>query len=218
DAFIAKFDSNLEGVLAATYLGGEFMEWPGTILIDDIGNVYVTGWTRSTDFPTTPDAYDTTYNGGDDAFISKFDGNLETLLASTFLGGDSADHASYIMIGSSGNLYVTGWTGSADFPTNSEAYDTTYNGNRDAFISKFDSNLETLLSSTYLGGIDWDRANSLTIDGNGDVYVTGSTRSSDFPVTPEAFDTTLNGYYDVFISKFSFGEESTHLHKRKCRH
>ncbi len=180
----------------------------------------MTGATSSADFPTTPDAYDTSLDGNSDAFISKFDSGLENLLASTFLGGDDYDGASYIMIGSSGNLYVTGWTESADFPTTPEAYDTTYNGNRDAFISKFDSSLETLLSSTYLGGIDWDSANSLTIDGNGDVFVIGRTRSSDFPVTPEAFNPNYNGGErgDAFISKFAFGEESVHPHKRKCRH
>ncbi len=220
DAFIAKFDDNLEGVLAATYLGGDYMEWPRTILTDEIGNVYVTGWTRSTDFPTTTDAYDTDLDGDSDAFISKFDADLENLLASTFLGGDGFDGASHLMIGGDGNLYVTGWTSSTDFPTTPDAYDTTLNGAFDVFISRLNNDLKTLLSSTYLGGTDGDSANSLTIDANGYVYVTGRTRSSDFPVTPEAFDPDYNGGErgDAFISKLGFGSKTTRPHRRKCRH
>ncbi|MEC4684515.1 MAG: SBBP repeat-containing protein [Nitrospirota bacterium] len=220
DVFVSKFDGNLEGILAATFLGGEAGESSDSVFTDDSGNIYVTGLTWSPDFPVTPGAYDETYNGGGDIFVSKFDNDLENLLASTFLGGDDNDKASFVMVGSSGDLYVTGWTVSANFPTTPDAYDTTYNGDSDAFISKFDSNLETLLSSTYLGGIDRDNANSLTIDGNGDVFVTGRTKSSDFPTTAGAYDTFLDvGYYfHAFVSKFTFGKESTHPHKRKCRH
>jgi len=151
-------------------------------------------------------------------FISKFDSDLETLLASTFLGGDDSDGASSVLVSSIGDIYVVGWTSSSDFPTTPDAYDTTYNGNRDAFLSKFDSNLETLLSSSYLGGIEWDNASSLTIDSNGDVFVTGRTSSSDFPTTPGAYDTSLGAYdSDAFVSKFTFGEESGHKHKNECR-
>jgi len=196
-------------------LGASLENIPESVFIDDSGNIYVTGWTRSSDFPTTPAAYDTSLGGDFDAFISKFDSDLENLLASTFLGGDDADRACSVLVSSSGDIYVAGWTSSSDFPTTPDAYDTTYNGNRDAFLSKFDSNLETLLSSSYLGGIEWDNASSLAIDTSGDVFVTGRTSSSDFPTTPGAYDTSLLAYdSDVFVSKFSFGEECPHKHKK----
>ncbi|MGC8767656.1 MAG: SBBP repeat-containing protein, partial [Brevinematia bacterium] len=169
-------------------------------------NVYVAGRTYSTDFPTTSRAYDTSFNGGgSDAFISKFDANLSSLLASTFLGGSDNDAARAIAIDSSGNVYVAGDTDSKNFPTTSRAYDTSFNSvlYSDAFISKFDANLSSLLASTFLGGSYWDEAHTLAIDSSGNVYVAGRTESTDFPTTPGAYDTSYNGMYvDAFISKF----------------
>ena len=205
DAFVSKFDSNLQNLLASTYLGGSITyEYVYSIAIDSSGNVYVAGITFSSDFPVTPGAYDTSWNGGEfDAFVSKFDGNLQNLLASTFLGGVETDHIGSISIAASGNIYVAGHTSSSEFPTTSGAYDTTLDGEFDAFVSKFDSNLENLLASTFLGGSDTDDARSISIDSTGNVYVAGITDSLDFPVTPGAYDTSWNGGdCDAFVSKF----------------
>jgi hypothetical protein len=105
--------------------------------------MYVAGYTQSTDFPVTSNAYDNTYNGGSfDAFVSKLNSSLTTLLASTFLGGSEDDYALSIAIDTFGNVYVAGETYSADFPATFSAYDNTYNGGTfDAFVSKLDSNL-----------------------------------------------------------------------------
>jgi len=218
NAFISKFDGNLESILAATYLGGGYLEYPTALFIDDDGDVYVTGWTRSSDFPVTPEAFDTSFDGGEgDAFISKLDSDLKTLLASTFLGGDGFDGAGSIVMGGNGNLYVAGWTSSADFPTTPDTYDATLNGSYDAFIARFDGDLKTLSWSTYLGGADRDNANSLTVDIDGNVYVAGRTSSPDFPVTPEAFDSDYD-WADAFVLKFALEEEGIPPHKHKCRH
>jgi hypothetical protein len=158
-------------LLASTFLGGSGNDEAKAIAIDSSGNVYVAGWTGgSTDFPTTPGAYDTSYSNID-AFVSKLDSNLTKLLASTYLGGSNDNEAYAIAIDSSGNVYVVGMTNSKDFPTTPGAYDKIFHGSSDTFISKFDANLTQLLASTYLGGISEDVSKSIAIDSSGDVYV-----------------------------------------------
>ncbi len=175
--------------------------------IDSYGNVYVTGSTESSDFPTTPGVYDTSFNGNSDAFVSKLDRDLTSLLASTYLGGNWYDGGSAIAIDTGGNVYVTGSANSSDFPTTSGAYDTSFNGNYDAnaFVSKFDEDLTSLLASTSLGGSSGDYANSIAIDSGRNIYVTGWAYSSDFPTTPGAYDTSYSagGYYVAFVSKLN---------------
>jgi hypothetical protein len=213
DVFISKFDSGLQNLVASTFLGGSkgpdasVNDYAFYLSIDNNGNIYVVGATASSDFPVSTDAYDKILNGSLDVFISKFDSNLGNLLASTFLGGSYEDYGMALSIDSVGNIYVTGVTFSVDFPTNPIAYDGTYNGFEDVFIAKFDSNLKNLISSTYLGGSEqWggDKPYSIALDLSGNVYVAGSTHSSDFPITPNAYDTKLSpGRDSAFISKLS---------------
>ena len=210
DVFISKLNSTLSSLLASTYLGGSSSETGYAIAIDSSDNVYVTGYTNSDDFPTTSGAYDDTSDSNSgyyDVFISKLNSSLSSLLASTYLGGSSSETGYGIAIDSSDNVYVTGETGSNDFPTTSGAYDTTFKKgfSYDVFISKLDSTLSSLLASTYLGGYDFDRGGAIVIDSSNSVYVMGQTYSSDFPTTNGAYDV----YYrnrdddplDVFVSK-----------------
>ncbi len=203
DIFVSKFNNGLTNLLASTFLGGNADENGYSIAIDADGNVYVTGETLSANFPTTPDAYDTSYNGGYcDVFVSKFNSGLTSLLASTFLGGYSNDHATAIAIDAGGNVYVAGSTSSTDFPTTPGAYDTTPNGGSDVFVSKFNSGLTNLLMSTFQGGSRADYGNSIAVSALGYVYVTGETLSPDFPVTTGAYDTSYHRCEDVFVSRF----------------
>ena len=126
---------------------------------------------------------------------------IDPLLASTFVGGSSDDYVGAIAIDSSGNVIIAGSTRSIDYPVTEGAYDTTHNGGVDAMISKLDSDLSNLLSSTLIGGSVSDVANALAIDSTGNVIIAGNTISPDYPTTEGAFDTVLDGFRDVFISK-----------------
>ncbi|HDH05702.1 MAG TPA: choice-of-anchor D domain-containing protein [Nitrospirae bacterium] len=202
DVFVSKFDSNLSSLLSSTFIGGigNVNDYAEALAIDSSGDVFVAGRTHSSGYPTTIGAYDTVHNGYHDAFVSKFDSNLTSLLLSTFIGGSDYDDAEALAIDSSGNVFVAGGTRSSDYPTTEGAYDTVYNSS-DVFVSKLDSRLSSLVSSTFIGGSTYDYAYALAIDSSGDVFVAGWTGSSDYPTTVGAYDTTFNGSYDVFISK-----------------
>ncbi|GAN33996.1 MAG: hypothetical protein DYG83_13515 [Candidatus Brocadia sp. AMX2] len=205
DVFISKLNWNLTSILASTFLGGSRSDSASSITIDSSGDIYVAGYTWSSDFPTTPGTYDSSYNnsGYYDIFVSKLKGDLSSLLASTYLGGSAYNYGNAIAIDPSGNVYVTGGTLSSDFPISTDAYDTSFDGGSDIFISKFNSGLTTLLASTYLGGSSNESAYSMTIDLDGNIYVAGDTQSSDFPTSTTAYDTSFNGSNDVFIAKLS---------------
>ncbi|WP_457643473.1 S-layer homology domain-containing protein [Persephonella sp.] len=135
---------------------------------------------------------------------------IDPLLASTYLGGSDIDWANSLALDSSGNVYVAGKTTSADFPVTAGAYDESFSAG-DAFISKLSQDLSTLIASTYLGGIMDDYATSIALDSSGNVYVTGGTYSTDFPVTAGAYDNTSNGDCDAFVSKLSSDLSGTHI-------
>jgi hypothetical protein len=206
DVFISKINGDLTNLLSSTYLGGSLSD-VAIIFPGSNGDVYVVGTTLSSNFPTTPGAYDTSYNGGDydiDIFLSRLSGDLTSLIASTYLGGSSLD--TFYAIGamamdSYSNVYVFGVTSSPDFPTTPGAFDTSFNGDIDTFVSKFNGNLTNLLASTYLGGTSRDEAYGMTRDSDGNVYVFGTTSSSNFPTTPGAYDTS-NKPGCTFVSKF----------------
>ena len=202
----------IDPLLASTFIGGSDDDIGYSITTDLQGNVYITGATLSVDYPATIGAYDPTYNGGWDVFVSKFNNSLATLLASTFIGGTHDDEGFSIAINMmSDYVYVTGRTKSVDYPATPGAYDTTYNGGWDVFVSKLDINLANLLASTYIGGnIDGSTApgsgdeggHDIALEFSGVIYVTGWTDSLDYPTTPGAYDITYNGgISDVFVSK-----------------
>ena len=129
-----------------------------------------------------------------------------TLAYSTYLGGSDKDYGSEIAVDASGAVYVTGYTFSSNFPTTPGAFQTTYGGSGDAFITKLNADGSAPVYSTYLGGSNADQGSGVALDSSGSGYVTGITYSCDFPTTSGAFQTTFGGgSFDAFISKFSFG-------------
>ena len=165
-------DPALDTMMASTLFGGGSSNYAASLVLDSLGNVYLAGDTDSPDFPTTIGAYDrkinpevygdppSWYHGyPDDIFVSKFNGDLTQLLASTFLGGDEGDwwdtpddSALALALDSAGNVLVSGVTKSPDFPTTQGAYDRSYSDYGDAFVARLDANLSKLLASTLLGG------------------------------------------------------------------
>ena len=201
DAFVAILDSDLTAVEASTFLGGSGVDGGHEVALDGM-HVCVCGRTGSSEFPTTLGAHDETYNGGEcDVFISKLDGGLATLEASTFLGGTYRDYPNSLIVDGD-HVYVAGETDSPDFTTTLGAYEESYNGgDADGFIARLDTGLAQLEASTFIGGGDVDWVLQMTLD-EGCVYVTGETSSSDFPVTMGAYDEGYNGgECDTFIAQ-----------------
>ncbi len=199
DAFVAKFSA--EGsLLWSTYLGGRDEDEGNGIAVDGSGNTYVVGVTLSSNFPRK-NGWDVTL-GWEDAFVTKFSAD-GSLLWSTFLGGNDGEDGLGIAVDAAGDAYVTGYTTSANFPTQN-GWDKTYNGSNDAFVAKFGTG-GSLLWSTYLGGRGPEWGYGIAVDGAGNAYVTGETSSLNFP-TRNGWDTTYNGsgggYGDAFVAKF----------------
>ncbi|PIP26193.1 MAG: hypothetical protein COX31_03610 [Candidatus Moranbacteria bacterium CG23_combo_of_CG06-09_8_20_14_all_40_16] len=211
DVFVSKLDDDLSSLIASTFLGGSASDGPGSetsgsndIVIDNLNNVYIAGDTYSSNFPTTSVAYDQTHNGYSDAFIAKFDEDLSTLSASTFLGGSGYEYSYSMILDGSNNIYLAGKVDyGGDFPIVG-GYDDTHGGANvnDAFIAKFSNNLSSLEASTFLGGSSEDVSYGISMGiSDSYVYVTGTTSSSDFPTTLYAYDKTPSGGSDVFISR-----------------
>jgi len=185
-----------------SYLGGSDTEYGRGVAIDNSGNCYLTGCTKSVDFPTTG-GFDTSYGGGTnvgDVYVAKVTAS-GTLAWSSYLGGSNDDEGLGIGVDAAGNCYIAGCTMSADFPTPG-GFDTTFGGGQyenDAFIAKVTPS-GALAWSSYLGGSRNDRAFAMAVDGSGTCYVTGDTESSDFPIV-DGFDTSPGGNEDAFIAK-----------------
>ena len=221
-AFVAKLNPTGTAFVYATYLGGaQFSNVNGTdddrvsgIAIDSAGNAYLTGSAESHDFPVTPGAFQTTNfvppgnpltNVPVTCFVTKLNATGSALIYSTYLGGHTTDRGKAIAIDSQGNAYITGGTGSTDFPTTPGAFQRTPSG---AFITKLNPTGTALVYSTYLGGSAGGEAEGIALDSAGNAYVTGSTEASDFPVTPGAFQTTNHkqvgsGSPTVFVTKLN---------------
>jgi len=195
DAFVVKFSSS-GSLLWSTYFGGSGTEDGYSIALSSDGSCYVTGNTASGDFPTL-NAYNNT-NDGVDAYVAKFS-TSGSLLWSTYLGGKDDDLGYGIDVTSDGSCYTIGFTKSTNFPT-LNAYNDTYGGSSDVFITKFSSS-GSLVWSTYLGGKNNDFGYDIAVDDSNSCYVTGETESSNFPIL-NAYDSTID-LLDVFVAKFS---------------
>lgn len=210
NAFVTKLNLTGSNLIYSTYLGGSISD-TGTAIALNGNNAYVTGFTSSSDFPITPGAFQKTLNGAGsnpsngftDAFATQLNADGTGLVYSTFLGGSNDDSGNGIAVDSRGNAYIAGTTSSTNFPITTDAIQTTLNGTSNAFVSKLDPTGKNLLFSTYLGGNGSDIAWSINVDNSGNAYVVGTTSSSTFPTTPSAFQTSLKGASDAFVTKIA---------------
>jgi hypothetical protein len=182
-----------------------------SIAIDSYGNSYITGWTKSSNYPTTNNAYQTTLGSSyGNAFVTKLNSAGSALIYSTLIGGsgntsfETGDQGNSIAIDINGNAFITGQASSLNYPTTPGVFQTTFAGsNFDAFVTKLNPSGSELLYSSYLGGNSYDIGNSIAIDAGGNAYITGGTYSSNYPVTNGAFQNTLGGYENVFVTKMN---------------
>lgn len=208
-AFVTKIDTTAAGAASlvwSTFLSGTGAgNAAGYALAADAEGAVLTGPAGTSDFPTTPGAYDRTSTGGD-AFVTRIAPNGASLVWSTFLGGPSGiDYGSGIAVDAEGVVTVVGRADSTDFPTTADAISASLNGSSDAFVARLSPTGAALLSSTYFGGSEGEEAISVSVVAPDEVVVVGRVQNStDFPTTPGAFDRTLEGFSDAFISRLEF--------------
>lgn len=219
DILVVKLNPSGSALVYDAVFGGSGIDSSTAIVVDAAGNVYVAGSTFSSDFPTTPNAFQPTSGGGcsitadscGDAFVSKINAAGNTLLYSTYLGGSGGERGNSIALDTAGNIYVTGGTNSSasrlrPFPISFEAVQTIYGGGLfDAFVVKLNAS-GSLAYSTFLGGNEEERGTSLVLDASNNAYVTGFTRSLNFPTVnavQAAKGDSERIFYDAFVTKLN---------------
>lgn len=229
DVGILKYDSVGQNLLYATYVGGLQSESPHSLVMVPNGDLLVLGTTSSENFPTTPNAINRSFSGGEpvsnvityelgsDIFIARFNSDGTQLKGSTYLGGSHNDGMNPpsgpltlnygdelrgdIITDGDGNIYVSTVTSSDDFPA-VNSFQTTYNGGlTDALLLKLSPNLSQLIWGAFIGGGATDSSHTIKVDDEGNIYLAGGTTSADFPVTPGSFKSTLGGTADGWIAK-----------------
>ena len=193
-----------EAVIFSTYLGGNNFDVGNGIGVDSSGDAYIVGTTASSNFPTTANVFQSALGGPSNAFVAKLDPSGAVLLYSSFLGGSNYDYGQGMALDQYGNVYVTGYTQSTNFPT-VNPIQSGNDGNGDAFVAKVNpsaAQTDQLVYSTYLGGGSADSGQGIAVDLGGSAYVTGYTFSTNFP-TYNPLQAANGGSVDAFITKLS---------------
>lgn len=207
DAYLLRLNSLSTTMVYASYFGGAGSSTDEQVLdlaVDGSGNLYVTGVTSSSNFPVTEGVAQIWPGGlsGRNAFVAKLDSTGKSLLFSAYLGGSGDDRGTGIALDTAGNVYISGTTGSADFPVTPDALQPKFRGVTDAFVAKLSSDGSALQYAIYLGGSGQDTGAALALGPGGEVYLTGATASPNFPVTEGAQQSQPQGT-DIFVSKIN---------------
>jgi len=186
-------------IITSGYLGGNVEDAGTGITVDKKGNIYVVGYTHSTDFPVTGNTFHGTAGGYHDIFVTAYSKDGRDVLFSTFIGGTTNDYARAVVVDDNGTVFIAGSTECPDFPVKS-AFQSKLGGKYDAFVTALQPGGADLLFSSYLGGNDIDDAFGIALAGDDTrVYLTGTTQSLDFPVM-NAYQTKKAGQYDMFLT------------------
>ncbi len=217
DISISKYTPDGSTLIFATYLGGSSNEYPHSLVADEFNNLILLGTTLSPDYPTKAGSYDVTFNDSFDIVLTKFSADGTRLIGSTYIGGSHADGVNTadslrmnyadefrgeVLIDKNHDIVVASSTRSSDFPVTAGAYQTSLSGKQDGCLFRLDSNLTTLKASTYFGKPDQDAVYSLDIDSSGNIYFSGGTQSTSFPVNPLSdLGNYHGGFCDGFVGK-----------------
>jgi hypothetical protein len=209
DAFVAEFDPALSGTATrvySTYLGGSGWDIGRGIAVAPDGTLWVAGGTYSHNFPHKGSSYQASYHGEGDAFVAHINisAGSSGLEYTSYLGGSGQDEAKNVIVDPAGQVIVSGWTSSVNFPATADAMQSLYGGNTDAFVSILDpTKSPQLVYSTFFGGNGPDVPFDLKQDAAGDLYMAGFTLSNGLTTTPNAAQLTYDGSIDAFALRFS---------------
>jgi hypothetical protein len=208
DGFVTKFTADGNALIYSTYLGGNLSDVPFAMAVDGNGCAFVTGYTTSTDFPTQNPYQDSLVGSTFNVFVTKLEASGNSLVYSTYLGGELYDATSDLAIDGDGCAYIIGDTKSTDFPIKNPFQADYQGGIDDAFLTRLSPAGNTLIFSTYLGGSASDRARGIAITEDSSVYIAGQTLSTDFPIMNPY--QPYQAYVDCFVTKLAItfcGEE-----------
>jgi hypothetical protein len=207
DIFILKLKNQGDSIVYSTFINCSWnTENVVDIDVDNEGNSYIVGFTREPDFPVTPNAYKPPNMAPNsrNIFVTKLNTDGSNLIFSTLIGGTGDEMPRSLEVDSNKNIYVVGETGSSDFPVTSDALYKPINIYSTGFLFTLSSDGSELLYSTYVGGSRMDGTMGIVLDTDEEVYVMGITNSTDFPTTPEAYETSLDNDYKIYIMKILF--------------
>ena len=201
DGFVAKLTADAGALVFSTFLGGADADDGFGVVLDDSDRVLVTGGTMSSDFPTTVGAFSNSYSGAGDAFVTRLSADGTSQIWGTYFGGSGEEKGLKVAQDGSARPIFVGWTCSTDFPLAGPPLNDEYY-TCDGFLTRLSADGSVPFYSTYVGGWRDDSVFALALGDSGTVVVGGETFSSNFPTTPNAFDTSHNSpddWYDAFV-------------------
>jgi hypothetical protein len=214
DMCLSKYNTDGSQLIYATYLGGNGQDLPHSMIVNEQDHVVLLGSSNSTNYPTSTGAYDSTHNGNLDIVITSLSSDGSQLIGSTYVGGSAIDgvnvlteyyaddYRGEVILDSAGNIYVSSFSRSSNFPTTSGVFQDSLTGQQDGVLFKLDPTLSSMYLSTYIGGSLHDATYALKLDDSLNVFVAGVTQSTNFPMdTNGAYPTFIGGNRDAFVIK-----------------